>query len=576
LNSQQEFIARDYFDQKVCPKLMPIMIDQIEKLPDLREHLIYLAVQLSKREDPDAHSHALIEIPTDTLPRFFILPRTRNKQFIILLDALIRLGLPDIFSVFPFDRIQAYTIKLTRDAELDIEDDLYQSYIKKVSKSVKQREEGVPVRFIYDSRIPAQLLSFITTKLKLGEGDTLVPAGKYHNYKDFMDFPDLGRDHLKYAPIKFLSHRDLERESSSFKALRKKDVLLHYPYQSFQYVLDRLRDASIDPKVKSIKITLYRVAKNSAVVNALINAVRNGKKVIANMQLQARFDEEANIHWANRLQEEGARVRFGVPGLKVHCKLCLITREERNGAVQYGIIGMGNLNEATAKIYSDHHLLTADKRLTREMGLVFDFFENNYKNPHFKHLLVSPFNTRKRILRLILNETNNIKEGRDAYNILKMNNLVDTSIIRRLYEASEAGVPIALQVRSMFSLVPQVPQLSSSIRACGIVDKFLEHSRILVFCNGGEEKHYITSADLMPRNLDRRVDVTCPVYDPEIQQEIRSFLELQCRDNVKARIRDRDLLNKLHADAATEKNRSQWRIYDYLKELNSPEQQMTG
>jgi polyphosphate kinase len=569
LKPKQEKFARAYFDQKVRPLLMPIMTDQVKKLPDLKEHSIYLAIQLSSTENSDRHSKALIEIPTDILSRFLILPPFRNKEYIILLDDIIRLGLSDIFSVFRFDQIQAYTIKLTRDAELDIDDDLSQSYIKKVSKSVKQREEGVPVRFIYDARIPEHLLEFITAKLNLGEDDTLVPAGKYHNFKDFMNFPDLGRDHLKYAPIVFLPHRDLSQAPSIFEALKKKDILLHYPYQTFRYVLDLLREASIDPQVKTIKITLYRVAKNSSVVNALINAVRNGKTVIANMELQARFDEEANIYWANRLQEEGALVRFGVPGLKVHCKLCLITRVEKYGSMRYGIIGTGNFNEDTAKIYSDHHLFTADKRLTREMERVFDFFENKYIIPRFKHFLVSPFNTRNKILKLIQNEIYNIKEGEEAYIIMKMNNLVDTTIIGKLYEASEAGVPIRLLVRSMFSLVPQVPQMSSHIKAFGIVDKFLEHSRILVFCNGGQEKCYITSADLMPRNLDRRVEVTCPIYDPDIQQELKSFLDLQCQDNVKARILDKDLSNELLRDSSVEKNRAQWRIYDYLKKLNA-------
>ncbi len=570
LNPKQEKFARSYFDQEVRPKLMPIMIDQVKKFPDLKEHSIYLVINLVNSQGPENNTFALIEIPTDVLPRFLILPSFRNKQYIILLDDIIRFGLSEIFSVMRFDKFDAYTIKLTRDSELDIDDDLSQSYIKKISKSVKQREEGIPVRFIYDADIPEGLLSFIQEKLKLGEDDTLVSAGKYHNFKDFMNFPDMGLGHLKYESIDFLPHRDFAEGQSIFKAMRKKDILLHYPYQTFRYVLDLLRDASIDPKVKSIKITLYRVAKNSGVVNALINAVRNGKQVIVNMELQARFDEEANIFWANRLQEEGVRVRYGVPGLKVHCKLCLITREEKGGPMLYGIIGTGNFNENTARLYSDHHLFTTDKRLTRDMDKVFEFFENNYIIPRFKHFIVSPFNTRKKILKLIDNEILNIKEGKKAYITFKLNNLVDPSIISKLYEASEAGVPILLMVRSMFSVVPEVPEMSSNIKGFGIVDKFLEHSRIFVFCNGGEEKYYITSADLMPRNLDRRVEVTCPIYDTDLQQELKSFLDLQCRDNVKARILDKDLCNEFYGDSSEVEHRAQWSIYDYLKKLNQP------
>lgn len=570
LNPKQQKFASEYFDREVRPKLMPIMLDQVKKFPDLKEHSIYLAVSLVNSQDPDGNTYALIEIPTDVLPRFLILPSFRNKQFLILLDDIIRFRLSEIFSILQFDRIEAYTIKLTRDSELDIDDDLSQSYIKKISKSVKQREEGIPVRFIYDADIPDALLNYIQDKLKLGEDDTLVPAGKYHNFKDFMSFPDMGLGHLKYDPIVFLPHRDIAEDRSIFKAMKKKDILLHYPYQSFQYVLDLLRDASIDPRVKSIKITLYRVAKNSSVVNALLNAVRNGKRVIVNMELQARFDEEANIYWANRLQEEGARVRYGVPGLKVHSKLCLISREEKNGPMLYGIIGTGNFNENTSKLYSDHHLFTTDKRLTREMDKVFDFFENNYLIPRFKHFLVSPFNTRKRLLKLINNEIKNLQEGNDAYIILKLNNLVDSTIINKLYEASEAGVPIRLIVRSMFSVIPQLPGMSSNIQAIGIVDKFLEHSRIFVFCNGGDAKFYITSADLMPRNLDRRVEVTCPIYDLPLQQELKTFLDLQSQDNVKARILDKNLINEFVQDESGTCNRSQWSIYEYLKKLNRP------
>ncbi len=565
LGKSQEAFVKDTFIEKVRPHLMPVMIDQVEKFPELKDRSIYLAVHMTSSRQPELKNYALIEIPTDVLPRFVILPPFRHKNCIILLDDVIRFGLDDIFSALRFDRILAFTIKLTRDAELDIEADLSQSYIKKVADSLKLREGGVPVRFIYDADMPDDLLDFITKKLNLGADDTLIPGGKYHNSKDFMMFPDMGFQHLKYKPIKHLYHPDFEAEPSIFKTIKKKDVLLHYPYQSFNYVLNLLRDASIDPKVRSIKITLYRVAKHSSVVSALINALRNGKKVTVNMELQARFDEQANIYWANKLEEEGARLRFGIPGLKVHCKLCVITREEEDGTVRYGIIGTGNFNEDTAKIYSDHHLFTTDKRLTREMDKVFDFFADNYKVPKFKHFVVSPFNTRKVILKHIRSEIKNVKNGKEAYITIKLNNFTDPAIIKKLYEASEAGVTVRLLIRSMFSLIPGVPDLSSNILATSIVDKFLEHTRILWFCNGGEDAIYITSADLMPRNLDRRVEVTCPVYDPELRQELKSFLDIQFRDNVKSRILDKDLVNDFVQSEDQKHIRAQWEIYQYLK-----------
>ncbi len=565
LSQQQAAFVEAYFDEKVRPKLMPVMIDQVSKFPELNDRSIYLAVRLSLQKKAEKAGLALIEIPTDVLPRFVILPSRGRRKYIMLLDDVIRWGLADIFSAFRFDQISAYTLKLTRDAELDIEDDISESYIKKVSKSLKRREEGVPVRFIYDAQIPQDLLKTIQTKLNLGPDDTMIAGGKYHNFKDFMNFPDMGLLHLKHKPIIHLPHRDIEPQRSIFRAMRKKDILLHYPYQTFHYVLDLLREASIDPKVTSIKINLYRVAKNSSVVSALINAVRNGKTVVANMELQARFDEEANIYWANKLEEEGARVSFGVPGLKVHSKLCLITREEKKGPMRYGIIGTGNFNEDTAKLYSDHHLFTTDKRLTKEIDKVFDFFKNNYRIPKFKHFLVSPFNSRSGILRLIQNEIKNHKEGLESFIILKLNNLVDPAVIQKLYEASTEGVPVRLIVRSMFSLIPGVEGLSDNIQAISIVDKFLEHSRIFAFCNGGDNKYFITSADLMQRNLDRRVEVTCPIYDPELQQELRTFLDLQFKDCVKARVLDKDLNNTFVVPTTQKDYRAQWDIYSYLK-----------
>jgi polyphosphate kinase len=416
--------------------------------------------------------------------------------------------------------------------------------------------------------MPEPLLDFITQKLHLTEDDTIIAGAKYHNNKDFMNFPDMGLKSLNYKPDKPLFHNELSQKKSLFKTLSKKDVMLHFPYQSFHPIIDLLREAAIDPKVSSIKATLYRVAKNSAVVNALINAVNNGKSVFVVMELQARFDEEANIYWANRLQEEGARVIYGVPGLKVHSKLCLITRKVKNGIRRYAIIGTGNLNEDTAKVYSDHSLFTTDRRLTNEVAKIFEFYADNYKDTTFRHLIVSPFQMRKKILRFIKNEIKNAGEEKEAYIRLKLNNLVDAEVIDWLYKASQAGVKIQLNVRGMFSLVPGVPGLSENIEAIRIVDKYLEHTRIFVFANGGDEKIYISSADLMPRNIDRRVEVTCPIFDKDIQEELRTFLDYQWKDNVKARLHSDGAIHNF-LEHSSKKNRAQLDIYNYLKRIHT-------
>ena len=565
LNRGQGEFVRRYFQQKVRPKLIPIMMDQVDKFPEMREQCIYLAVHLIRHNDSPKTKHALIEVPTDVLPRFLILPQSGRRRYIILLDDVIRFNLEDIFSIFRFDEFRAYTVKLTRDSELDIDDDMSQSMIKKLSKSLKQRKGGNPVRFIYDAEMPKSLLNIFIEGLNLSDEDALIPGGRYHNFKDFMNFPDFKSNHLQYETILPLPHHDIDRQKSLMKTIDERDILIHYPYQSFHYVIDFLREASIDPKVSSIKFTLYRVAKYSSVINALINAVRNGKSVVVVLELQARFDEEANIYWANKLKEEGVKVIYGVPGLKVHSKLCLVTRKKKGGVSRYAIIGTGNYNENTARIYSDHSLFTADKRLTGDVSKIFDFFENNYNISTFKNLIVAPFDLRKKINKFIKNEIKNAQEGQEAYIFLKANNLVDSKIIKHLYTASQAGVKIKLIVRSMFSLIPGIEGVSENIQAISIVDKFLEHSRIFMFCNGGDEKIFISSADIMPRNLDRRVEVTCPIYDVNIKRELKTFLDIQWKDNVKARILNEPLDNQFRPGDSFRHVRTQWDIYDFLQ-----------
>ena len=568
LTEEQGEFVKNYFNVEVRPKLIPIMIEQIENFPVLKDRFIYLAVSMSKKDDPTKVKYALIEIPSDVLSRFLILPEVEKKKYIILLDDVIRYRFVDIFSTLPYDKFEAYTFKITRDAELDIDNDLSKSVIDKIDKSLKQRKGGNPVRLIYDAAIPDKFLNFLLEKMHIYKIDTLIKGSKYHNNRDFLSFPKIGRKELFYNPIKPLPHKDLKQYQSLFKCIRNKDILLHYPYHSFNAVIDLLREASIDPKVTSIKFTVYRVAKDSSVMNALINAVKNGKKVIVVLELQARFDEEANIYWANKLKEDGVRVIFGVPGLKVHSKLCLITRAEKNLQNCYAIIGTGNFNEDTATIYSDHSLFTADKKLTKEVNKIFEFFENNYKSHSFKNLIPSPFEMRNKIISLIRNEIKNAKNGIEAYIHVKVNNLVDAQVIDKLYEASEAGVNIKLNVRGMYSLIAGIEGMSSNIKAIGIVDKFLEHTRIFIFCNGGNEKYFISSADWMTRNIDSRIEVTCPIYDKEIQKELRTFFDIQWKDNVKARVLNEKLDNQIQTNDTEKEFRAQWKIYDYLSKYH--------
>lgn len=569
LSEEQAGFVRQYFREQVRPAIIPIMIDRLEKFPDLKDHAIYLAIRMWSSQNPAKIRYALIEVPTDALPRFILLPEDNGNQYIMLLDDLIRFSLGEIFAMFRFDRQEAYTIKLTRDAELDISDDFSDSLVRKISKSLTQRKRGKPVRFIYDQQIPEDLLTFLIKRLKLMKDESnFIPGGRYHNFKDFINFPAVGPETLRYRFPKPLPHRHIQPGRSLLETIRERDILLHYPYQTFDHLIDFLREAAIDPTVSSIKMTLYRVAKNSKVINALISAARNGKSVTVSIELQARFDEEANIYWSNRLQEEGVRVIHSAPNIKIHAKLLLVTQKIKRKTIRYASIGTGNFHEATARLYTDHSLFTADSHITEEVKQVFDVLENNYQRSNFRHLLVSPFNMRKTWLRLIQNEIKQARDGKEAYIIVKLNNLTDPDIIKKLYQASQAGVTVQLMVRGMFSLVPGVEGMSENIRAAGIIDKYLEHSRVFVFCHGGDAKYFLSSADWMPRNLDRRVEVACPIYDEEIQQEIRRYLDIQWRDNVKARALNKDLDNQYRVTSGDERVRCQEMLYEYLQQAH--------
>ena len=561
--TQGEFV-RKYFRETVRPHLIPLMIDQVSDMPQLRDQSTYLAVALMRTKNKGNKEYALIEIPTHRCSRFVILPSVRNKRFVMLLDDVIRYCLDEIFAVFHYKHYEAFSIKITRDSELEFDDDITESYVEKISKSLKRRRAGDPVRFVYDARLPDDLFKTLSSKLRIDKNDTVVPGARYHNFRDFMSFPDLGLSNVRYPEMPVLQHPDIQRNKRLLEIIKEKDILLHYPYQTFDYVIDLLREASIDPKVSSIRTTIYRAGKISSVINALINAARNGKAVTAVLELQARFDEEANLYWGNLLQEEGVRVIYGVPGLKVHSKLILVSRRKGKSKVRYAIVGTGNFNEDTARLYTDHALFTSDPRITSECRKVFRFYDNNYNIPQFKHLLVAPFNMRKQITAMIRNEIRNAKAGKPAYIHIKVNNLVDWDVIRHLYEAGNAGVDVRLIVRSMFSLVTNDNGQAGSIRAISIVDKFLEHTRMFIFCNNGAPRYFISSADLMPRNLQQRVEVTCPIFDPSLQEELRTYFDIQWRDNVKARILNSTLDNELRNGSADNTVRCQWEIFDYL------------
>lgn len=567
ISPTQAKVVKQYFRDKIRPLLVPIMLKGRTGNLKLNDNSIYLAIKLWHSDNKKDVKYALVEVPRN-VPRFFVLPEEDGKKYVMFLDDVIRLKMAKIFSIFEFDNIEAYTIKITRDAELDIDDDVSQSLVEKMSKSVDKRKSGQYVRFLYDKEMPKDLLNQLFKKLRLDpeEQDNVIAGGKYHNKRDLMSFPDFKSKALTFPSRPGLAHPHLTNRRSLLDAIGERDVLLNYPYQRFSYVVDLLREAAIDPDVRTIRINLYRVAKDSQVCNALIAAVKNGKKVTAVIELLARFDEENNIDWSEKLQEEGVKVIFGVPGLKVHSKLILISRKENGKTRRYAHIGTGNFHEKTGKIYTDTSLITANKELSNEVKKVFRFFENNYERAVFRHLIVSPFSTRRRFLKLINNEIKQAEKGEEAWIKLKLNNLVDKGMIRKLYDASRAGVKVDLIIRGVCSLVPGVPGLSENIKVTSIVGRFLEHSRILVFANQGEPKFYISSADWMTRNLDFRIEVSAPVYDQELQKEIMDYLDIEFNDTKKARVINEAQENiYVKPKDGAEALNSQEELYNYFK-----------
>lgn len=541
---QKQYLSRFFID-KVVGFLSPIMLKNVQTFPELVDKSIYLAVKLSNSDDPKKVEYSLVEVPTKNLSRFIVLPNEGEKRYIILLEDVIRLNLDRVFGILSYNQFEAYIFKITRDAELDMDTDISEGLLEKIEKGISNRKKGEPVRFVYDSAIAPDLLEHITGSIDLDYNDNIIAGGRYHNFKDFIGFPDFSSPKLVNKRLNPVPILELDNAPSILSVMEQHDFMLHFPFQNFSYFIKYLQEAAIDPKVRSIFITLYRVSTDSKVVNALMNAAQNGKKVTVVVELQARFDEQSNIYWSRKMQETGVNVIFGVPGLKVHSKLTLIVRKENGKEKMYATVGTGNFHEGNASLYTDVNLFTANPKITNEVAKVFNFMEFNYKAFAFRYLLVSPFNMRRKIYNLISKEIANAKNKKPAYIICKINHLVDEEMIAKLYEASRARVKIRMMVRGICSLVPGVKGQSENIEITGIVDRYLEHSRIFIFANGGDEVCYISSADWMTRNLDRRVEVAVPILDKKVAAELRTILEYVMRDNVKSRIINEQQDNQL-------------------------------
>ncbi len=577
ISDEHENFIKDFFIQKISPELVTIILNDLAEFPLLKDTSGYLAVKLvmkSKQKNATigfvkAKSevrYAIIEIPKNT-NRIVQLPIKDGKQYLIMLDDLIRYNLSSIFNIFEYESISAHMIKITRDAQLDIDSDMSKSMLEKIATSVKERRIGEPVRFVYDKSIGKDTLKFFLSKMGIDVTDGVIPGGRYHNRRDYMNFPNLGRFDLLYPPRIPLPVEGLSLDGSILGKIAEKDYLINAPFQSFSYLIKFLREAALDPKVTSIKITLYRLAKNSQIISSLINAAKNGKKVTVQIELQARFDEASNISYAEQMQQEGIELIFGIKGLKVHSKICLVERIEEGKLKRYGFISTGNFNENTANIYTDLTLFTSHQQILKDVSRIFDFFDVNYRLHRYKHLIVSPHYTRTKLYKLMEREIDNANLGLPAYINLKMNSISDFSMIEKLYDASNAGVKIKLQVRGVCSLIPGVKGMSENIEAVSIVDYFLEHSRSFIFCNNNDPEVYISSADFMSRNLDGRVEVTCPIYDESIKKQIIDTFNLSWKGNVKARYHSEKFENKYRVRAEGEPIfRAQHETYNYYKE----------
>ena len=576
LNEDQKQFVHNFYVQTVSPALVTIILNDLAEFPLLKDTSGYLVVKMIlKKEEKSSilkrvkakeeSRYAVIEIPK-SINRFVEIPSENNKKYLILLDDVIRFNLDSIFNIFDYESISAHMIKITRDAQLDIDTDMSKSMLEKIASSVKDRRIGEPVRFVYDQSIDKDTLQYFLTNMGIDQSDSIIPGGRYHNRRDYMNFPSLGRHDLLYQQKKPLPVVGLPLDGRMLATIAEKDYLVSAPYQTFSYIIKFLREAALDPKVTSIKITLYRLAKNSQIISSLINAAKNGKKVVVQIELQARFDEASNISYAEQMQTEGIELIFGIKGLKVHSKICVVERLEEGKNKRYGFISTGNFNESTAKIYTDVTLFTSHAQILKDTSKIFDFFDVNYRVHRYKHLIVSPHYSRSRFTKLIEREILNAKTHKPAFIKLKMNSLADTGMIDKLYEASNAGVKIQLQIRGICSLVPGIKGMSENIEAISIIDNYLEHARIFIFGNNGDTDVYISSADFLGRNIDRRVEVTCPIYDETIKKQLLDNFEIGWQGNVKARIHSQKLDNQYRIKQANEPIfRAQHETYLYYK-----------
>lgn len=561
---QSEYVL-DYFRKMVRPLLSPILLSKVDGTSLIKDNAVYLAVDLFSTHKELKERYALIEIPAEKLGRFIVLPSSDGNHYIMFLDDIIRYCLADIFGIFGYDEFLAYTIKITRDAELDIDHDISRSFMQLMEQSIKRRAQGDPVRFVYDNAMPEKLLHTFSQKLKLTKQATFFPGGRYHNFRDLMSFPNVGRPELKYSPMPPIMSKQLPPNKSIIKAMAKKDYLLYYPYHSFKTFTNLLSEAALDPKVRAIKVTLYRVAKESNVINALINAARNGKCVTVFFEFQARFDEELNIYYTNMLQAEGVKVISSIPGFKVHAKLLLIRRKESGMDKYYTAIATGNFNESTSKLYTDVMLFTAHQEIANEVNQVFHLFDEKFLRPEFKHLIVSPFQQRSFIDCMLDREIANAEMGKQAWAWIKLNSLVDPLVVEKIRSAASKGVKFKLLIRGICVLVPTSDD-AKNIEIISVVDRFLEHSRLFFFCNDGKNEAFLSSADWMKRNLDHRIEVTCPIYNAKHIRTLKEVFEIAWHDNVKARIQDGTGNNMYRLNNGCASVQSQQVIYNYFQQ----------
>lgn len=567
VNDYQRGWLEGFFKNKVLRHIAPIFVHKKAKLVErLDDSGHYLVVQLMR--EGKTNRYAVVEIPSE-ISRFVVIPpeKSRKKKHIILIDDIIKLNLERIFKGFvEFDSLQAYSFKMTRDSEYEINDEIDESFMEKMSEGMKQRHSAEPVRFTYDEDMPEDMLQLLKQKLGMSSLDSVIASGQYRNFRDFIGFPNVGREYLENPELPAIHTQDFSNYNTAFEAITAQDVLLYYPYHRFLHLTEFVRQASFDPQVKHIRMNVYRLARNSRIISSLIDAVHNGKKVTVVMELKARFDEEANIEWSKRMTEAGIRVLLGIPTLKIHSKLCIITREEEGELIHYSHIGTGNFNEKTAKIYTDYSLFTRNQEIAKEAVSVFDLIQYPYRSFQFNHLQVSPINNRTNLQKLIRQEIAHASQGKKARIRLKVNNLVDKELIDDLYKASQAGVKIKAIIRGMCALIPGIKGQSENISITSIVDRFLEHPRVVIFDNDGDPKVYISSADWMARNMDNRIEVGCPIYDEKAKQRIIDVMEIQLKDTTKARVIDATQKNAYVPRGNRKKIRSQVEIYQYLKD----------